>query len=202
MNPNDINIQGKNSLHIAVQAGHSSVTITVVDHLQRNEMPIVQDGMYSPLHLAALYGHFELVILFITQLNIDPLLCNNNQQLTPLHCACLNGSRKITKFLIEEAQKHQPIQDFIHQTTRSGDTLVHYAALSGNVELTECLIDSYSLEPDIPNEQGLTPFHLTFFSKGLILFNISLTVQSMSTIKTKMDKDHLPSCHVWSFTYH
>ena len=146
MDPNDINIQGKTALDIAVQAGHSSI----VHHLVKKEILIVQVGVYSPLHLAALYGHFELVELFVTQLEIDPLLCNNDEQLTPLHCACLNGSRKITEFLIEEAQKYQPIQDYINQTTKSGDTLVHYAALSGNVELTECLIDSYSLEARCP----------------------------------------------------
>ena len=92
----------KEKLHLmlAVQAGHSSI----VHHLINKEIPIIRDGIYSPLHLAALYGHFDLVELFVAQLKMDPLLCNNNEQLTPLHCACLNGSRKITEFLIEEAQ--------------------------------------------------------------------------------------------------
>ena len=46
----------------------------------------------------------------------------------------LTAIRRIAEFLIEEAQKYQLVCNFIYQTTKSGDTLVHYAALSENVE--------------------------------------------------------------------
>ena len=166
MNPNNFNIQGKNTLHLAVQAGHSSLVCYLIENI---DIILTEEDVYSPLHFAALYGHFELVKYFVSHVQMDPILCNNSEKLTPLHCACVHGSQRITEFLIKEAEKYQLVQDIINLTTRSGDTLVHYAAFSGNVQLVRYLTSYYQMKPDIPNKEYVTPFHLAIFTGKLTL---------------------------------
>ena len=166
MDPNDINIQGKNALHLAVQLGHSSVVHYLV---QNTDIPLTEEDIYSPLHFAALYGHFELVEYFVSNVQIDPILCNISEKLTPLHCACVCGSQRIAEFLIKEAKKCQSVQNIINLTTKCGDTLVHYAALSGNVQLVRYLTNNYFMKPDIANAQGTTPLHLAIYTGKLTL---------------------------------
>ena len=186
--PNSFNQQGKNALHLAVQAGHDNIT----HYLAQTEVSLaceVENGRYTPLHLAALNGHHELVQFFVSEHEMDPLLSTGDLDhgITPLQCACINGNLAVVGFLTEEAKKHEPINDFINVTTSTGDTLLHSAALSGTLETTEYLVESCNMKPNPANDNGATPFHVAVYTgnrKLVILYmsckdvNVTQSVES------------------------
>ena len=149
---NDTNKQGKNALQLAAQVGHS----TIVCYLKEF---VMENSIYSSINLAALNGHYKLVKTLVSEHQVDPLWCID-QGLNPLQCSFVNGDERIVKFLIEEAKNSQPIPDFIRVTTSSGDTLLHLAALSGSMKLTEYLINKLKCRPDVVNDRGVAPFHI------------------------------------------
>ena len=174
--PNSFNQQGKNALHIAVQAGHCSIARYFIQK-EASLTCGVENSLYTPLHLAALNGHYKLVQVFVSKHKMDPLLCTSDldQGITPLQCACINGNLPVVKFLTEEAQKYEPINDFINVTTSTVDTLLHSAALSGSLEVTEFLVESCNMKPNPANDNGVTPFHIAVYTGNikLVLFYMS-----------------------------
>ena len=137
LDPLDFNQHGDTALHTAARAGHLNVVKYLVEQCQVNAACEADDGS-TAFHVAAFYGHKHLVIYFIEK-GVDPLYCNEYKE-TPLFLACLAGDVQIVQILVKEAQKHQLVEDFICNTTLTGETVLHYAVLSKKVEMVKYLV--------------------------------------------------------------
>ena len=192
--PNSTNKQGKNALQLAAQVGQS----TIVCYL--NEF-VMENSIYSSIHLAALNGHYDVVQTLVTQHQVDPLWCID-QGLNPLQCSCVNGDERIVEFLIKEASNSQPITDFIAVTTSSGDTLLHFAALSGSVELTEYLINKFDIRPDITNDRGVTPFHIAVYAGNERLVSFCMYYKHMNAKSLLVESTGQNALHIAAIKCH
>ena len=186
--PYDRDKQGKNAFHLAAQVGHASVLKYLVQSTDQGPSFVsdIENGVIcSSLHLAALHGqcHEDLIEFFIVQCEIDPQLCNNDQKINPIHCACVSGSQETVEFLIKKAQEYQAIKDIAQAISISGDTLLHYAAISGSLELTKYLIESLKIKPDTPNDEGASPFHVAVFAHHQSLIHYYINLQTSAVLK-------------------
>ncbi|XP_064397038.1 uncharacterized protein LOC135343935 isoform X2 [Halichondria panicea] len=137
LDPLEFNQQGDTALHTATRAGHLNVVKYLVEECQVNEACEAADGS-TAFHIAAFYGHKHLVKYF-NEKELDPLYCNEYKE-TPLFLACLAGDVQIVKLLVKEAQKYQPVEDFIRNTTLTGETVLHYAVLSKKLAMVKYLV--------------------------------------------------------------
>ncbi len=164
LDPLDFNQQGDTALHTAARAGHLNVVKYLVEQCQVNAACEATDGS-TAFHVAAFYGHKHIVKYFIEK-GVDPLYCNEYKE-TPLFPACLAGNVQIVQLLVQEAQKHQLVEDFICNTTLTGESVLHYAVLSKKLEMVKYLVNIQTeaatlrrLERDMPSDMTQHRFAL------------------------------------------
>lgn len=96
-------------------------------------------------------GHIEILALLIDEYNM-PFDKPNNYNRTPLHQIAAGGHLNGVKYLLEKgANKHACDED--------GSTLIHYAAVGGNVDMMRFLCDDCGMRDliDKPDKNGMTP---------------------------------------------
>ena len=89
---------------------------------------------------------------------------NARNSLSPLMVACSSGSDKIAKVLINAGAE-------INCKDGGGNTPLHYAAKSGNVQLIEILLETSNFNLKVKNNIGMTPIDMAT-SKEAKLFLI------------------------------
>jgi len=99
----------------------------------------------TALHRAAENGSVELVRLLIEVADADPDLTNASGN-TPLMAACENGHVDVVRFLLQcsypTSADRPPHSASIHWTNSEEKTCFHLAALSGQVELVDLLLQA------------------------------------------------------------
>ena len=104
---------------------------------------------WSPLHAAAYGGHHHVVSLLLAEASPATL---DDDNVTPLHVACFKGHKEIVAFLIKEKQVSPHISDAFD------DTLVHYAASGGKLQVIKFLVDECGCFLIAENAEGANPF--------------------------------------------
>ena len=113
--------------------------------------PNLQDKFgNTPLHLACQDGRCELAEHLITKCNCDPNVTNDKGEI-PLHIATAQSQMKIIELLASNEN--------VNKCTNSGDSPLHIACKTNNLDATNMLLGLHS-NPTIPNNQGNTPFHV------------------------------------------
>ena len=97
------------------------------------------------LHFAASSGNLSLVILLVEKYRSSPHQVNNNGW-SPLHAS---GHTTIVKYFIEDKAVDASA------TSSDGSTVLHFAALSGNLSLVKLLVEKYQSSP----HHGQLPLH-------------------------------------------
>ena len=144
--PLDINRQGNTALHVAVEAGYLDIVRYFIEECQVSASSLSDTGL-TPLHTACQYKQYNIAKYLIYQ-GVDPLVENDEKE-TPLFIACRCGDEKMVEFLVTRAMEHQLLKDFIHSTNVSGETVLHCAVESGNVQLVKTLISKYKMPPEV-----------------------------------------------------
>jgi ankyrin repeat protein len=83
--------------------------------------------------------------------NPDRLRLVDLNGLTPLHYALLNGHIEAARFLVKYSDPSF--------ATKDGSNYLHFAAMTGNKELVECIVQQMGISPNVPNAKGCTPAH-------------------------------------------
>lgn len=74
---------------------------------------------------------------------------------TPIHIAALNGNFDLFNFLLYNAPNLDPFA-----TDKEGENLLHYAAVGGNKNIMETLININIIDPNKADLEGRTPLYV------------------------------------------
>lgn len=97
-------------------------------------------------------------VLLSAGVNVN--IINKNRKKAPIHYAASNGSADTLNVLLEH-----PID--VNIQDGDGNTALHLAAKTGNVECAELLLDSKNIKANRLNKKGFTPAYLAATTKNV-----------------------------------
>ena len=119
---------------------------------------------FNSLHIACKKAHHNIVdYLIVTSLqqhNISFLLSNTEMEDPKSACmiAALAGNISIVKLFYEQNNELQLALN--ESVDYAGNSILHYAVWSGNLELVQYLLQSCNMNDSIKNNEGLTAMHI------------------------------------------
>ena len=134
---------------------------------------------WSPLHAATYGGHHHIVSLLLAEGSPATL---DDDNVIPLHVACFKGHKEILAFFIKEKQVSPHISDAFD------DTLVHYAASGGQLEVIKFLVDECGCSLTAENSYGANPFILSCLQPNVSVIEYILVASQCSPLS--VDKDN------------
>ena len=143
------NRRGETILHCAV--GHIEVVKYLIIECNCDPMTVINDVGDTVLHYAAKKGLLDLLKFIINHHNCS-LMATNRRGETILHCAV--GPIEVVKYLIIECNC-----DPMTVINDVGDTVLHYAAKKGLLDLLKFIINHHNCNLMATNEQGKTILH-------------------------------------------
>mmetsp|Transcript_16304 Transcript_16304/g.23998 ORF Transcript_16304/g.23998 Transcript_16304/m.23998 type:complete len:341 (-) Transcript_16304:89-1111(-) len=152
---------GNNAIHGAVFAGHADVVKYLVESCGAS-LEISNNLGCSPLWLAAGYNHADILVYIIdkTENPKKALLEANSTGDTPLLAAASRGNLDICRALIEQAKKHNLLEELMSASNHSGDTPLKVAIasdVSGEDVIDLLLVHASEKVVNTPNKKCLTP---------------------------------------------
>ena len=175
---------GNTILHIAAAHGSLDVMKYLINHHNCNLMATNKRGE-TILHCAV--KHIEVVSYLIIECNCDPMTVINNDRDTVLHYAAKKGLLDLLKFMINHqncnvmatnkwgetilycAVKHIEVVKYLIIECNCdpmtvinnfyGDTVLHYAAKKGLLEVLKVMINHHNCNLMATNSQGETILH-------------------------------------------
>ncbi|GLB09938.1 hypothetical protein AtubIFM57258_005870 [Aspergillus tubingensis] len=133
-------------------------TLEVIRYLIHNGARVNDGGgnLQSPLHKACLSSAPEVIKLLLAEgADAD---CKDSVGRTPAHLVCYRG--------LEHYRELSPSENALVARDSMGRTALHYAVLSGDVELVEEVLEGHKQHPDYQNtylelvdKDGWTPLH-------------------------------------------
>ena len=124
---------GFSAIHIATYFGYTDVVMNLIP---KYDMKL--DNCL--IHLAVWNGYTEIFKILVDKLT-------NPNRLTPIELAARSENLEMINIITQMNSKY-----YIY----SGDTLVHFAALGGHIEIVE-LFKRFTDNLNIPNNRGYTP---------------------------------------------
>ncbi|KAL3880103.1 hypothetical protein ACJMK2_032372 [Sinanodonta woodiana] len=180
---------GDSLLHTAIIMDYEEVSIEYIDLAINEWMLNVQNNLFqTPLHIAVLTDTVSVVERLVSKnARIDLQDHHGN---TPLHLACAKGNLKIASVLLESSLRKQAIETrnadgvtCVHiaalnnhldvlgillekganvnaRESKSGRTVLHFAAETGNRRLLDFLFSCSDVNIDAENYEGATALQL------------------------------------------
>ena len=211
--------QGNTPLMAAAQKGSIQVAELLIN--AEADLTKVNQMNLHTIHIAAQFGKIEFLEYI---LNLDPsidinMLSFDNE--TPLMLACRNGYKDIVPFLISKGADinfqdsygntacHIAIQNGsidsafsiletglfrINTTNLMQRTILHEAALTGNVELFQKILELHAI-PTILDCQGNTIVHLAAISGNYFMLDFILHQSMIPVDPDKLNKEKYAPLH-------
>ncbi|CAF0887601.1 unnamed protein product [Adineta ricciae] len=110
-----------------------------------------------PLHSASFYGSVETAYLLFRH-DADILAVDKTNSIPFAH-ACRNSHYGILEKFFTFFSQHEKANEVIEQKDAEGNTLLHLAVASANVQIVDLLL-SKNADPSAKREDGQTPIHL------------------------------------------
>ncbi len=120
------------------------------------KLTTVDIGKLAPLSQAVFQGNLPEALKYVTPQNINVLDANG---LAPIHYAILSNQPKAVDSFLEFCSAQT--------LTSEGDNLLHFAAISGSIDILNKLI-SLGVDPNHKNSKGETPLHYAAATDNLL----------------------------------
>ena len=145
--------EGDTPLHVAALGGREEVVRELLD---RYKCPVdcVSALGRTVLHNACESGNVDLVRILISEYGSDPMARDSKGD-TPLHVAALGGREEVVRELVD---RYKCPVDCVG--SHYGQTILHDACASDNVDLVRILISEYGSDPMASDSKGDTPLHV------------------------------------------
>ena len=140
---------GETILHCAMK--HIEVVKYLIIECNCDPMTVINDDRDTVLHYAAKKGLLDLLKFMINHHNCNPMATNKRGE-TILHCAMEHI--EVVKYLIIECNC-----DPMTVINDDGDTVLHYAAKKGLLDLLKFMINHHNCNPMATNELDKTILH-------------------------------------------
>ncbi|RDD42068.1 Transient receptor potential cation channel subfamily A member 1 [Trichoplax sp. H2] len=175
-------------LHLAAQNGHDEIIVSLLNAGSRVNIEDA-DGL-TPLNRAALFGRPEAVSVLINKVSNKDKIHGavidsaDEEGFTPLINACRKGHQEVVDILLNNKVDTQ-ISD------GSERTCLHWAVLSGNIEIIRLLINCNSKELiGKADRNGSTPFH--YSAEGGYYEILDFFLQNKANPTKEDDEEHTP----------
>ncbi|XP_028851603.1 ankyrin repeat and death domain-containing protein 1B isoform X2 [Denticeps clupeoides] len=185
VNINAKNVHHRTALHYAV--AHKNVEVVDLLLRRRAKLDLQDKHGVTAIHLAAWFGSLEILKLLV-QAGADQSVLNN-EGMNMMHCAAINNHTEIMSYIINDLQMkeldkedqrgnrpfaaaaehgcvammHMLMEEQYNMATMepnlSGDTPLHLAARSGQMEALQLLLDSFDVRDEV-NHAGQTVLYL------------------------------------------
>ncbi|WP_159591791.1 ankyrin repeat domain-containing protein [Hydrogenophaga sp. BPS33] len=163
LDPNLTDFEGYAPLHEAILEGRDGVVAALLAHADIDIESALASGA-TPFLLAL--EHQQMGIA--NQLWVAGACPTQPTKdgVTPLHQACTHPTAQMARALLEHPEileVHGQACDMptvLNQTTKKGETLLHWAARAGNAELVALLLGQPGIHPNGADERGWTPLHV------------------------------------------
>ena len=218
---------GMSCLHIAAQNGHLNLCKKLVNK-HNFDVNMTDNEGFTALHDSILHGTCQLVNFFMKK--VDDLHMKTKSGINCLHIAAQKGSLDLCKKLVNEHNFDVQVADRygqtplhfsaesgslelfdyfvtkgadIYQKTKSGTNFLHFAAQYGHLELCKTLIDKYSFDFHMTENNGWASLHFSAQSGSIELVqffrgrgaDIHLkTSDGMNCLHIASVKGHLELC--------
>ena len=146
--------QGFTPLHIAVLGGSEEVATELIN---RYKCPVnCVESLHGrrPFYYACESGNVDLVRILISECGSNPIARDSIGN-TALHVAAMCGREEVVRELVDRYKC--PVDCVGYQ---GGQTVLHNACGSDNVDLVRKLISEYGLDPMARDSKGATPLHM------------------------------------------
>ncbi|CAB0036164.1 unnamed protein product, partial [Trichogramma brassicae] len=165
--PNVANKDGLTPLHIICKSFDPDMLMKIflksnleLDRQVQVDARDKSDAGDSPLHMALRYEPVVEVIELLLKHGCDPNL-PNEKGFTPLHDLCIwNNSSKFADILLLHGLHNDTYKLKQDAQDKFGDTPLHCAPKFHSRDLTEWLLMRADADPNLSNEEGLTPLHI------------------------------------------
>ncbi|GKZ25114.1 ankyrin-2 [Aspergillus brasiliensis] len=141
-----------------IDSDHSDETVKIVDYLVQKGARVNCKGgnLHSTLHRACLSGAPEVIeYLLAAGAEVD---CKDSIGRSPVHLVCYRG--------LEHYQLLHPRDDALVAPDSTHRTALHYAVMSGDLDLVRQVVESHKRHPDhkdsyqqLVDNDGWTPLH-------------------------------------------
>ena len=183
-----VNDSGGNILHYAAQEGHADIVHYIINKYPELVKIKDEDGD-TPFLCSGFSGSVELTECFIAQ-DCD-IHDEDSNGCTILHNACKKGKLTLVKHLVEKYPSLLTMKD------NQRVSPLHYAGLSGSVQLTEYLVACHCDVLDT-NNMGKTIVHYACEEGKLTL--VKHLVENYPALLTMRDNRGLQPLHTASFS--
>uniref|UniRef100_A0A671MFU1 Inversin-like n=1 Tax=Sinocyclocheilus anshuiensis TaxID=1608454 RepID=A0A671MFU1_9TELE len=146
-------LEGRTAFMWAAGKGSDDVIKTMLDLKKDLDINMTDKYGGTALHAAALSGHVSTVRLLLERgAMVDPL---DVMKHTPLFRACEMGHRDVILTLIKDP--------FVYLVDIDGNSALHWAALGGNAEVCEVLMEN-GISPNLQHHAGRTPLQCAAYA--------------------------------------
>ena len=212
---------GRNCLHIAALFGHLELCKTFVDR-HKFDVLMTDSFGWAALHCSARNGSYDLVTLFAdmgTDIDVKDNLGRNC-----LHIAALYGHLNLCKTLIDKHNFDVHMADengwtALHYSARNGSyelltcftgmgsniglkdnfgrNSLHFAALSGHLNLCRILLDKHKFNVDMADNGGCTALHFSAENGSYELITYFVNMGSDIHLKDNLGRNclHIATLH-------
>ena len=178
LDPQEMNFYGKTCLHYAAEGNHVDVVKYLISERYCNPMATDYNGD-TVLHIAAAGGSLDVMKYLINHHNCN-LMATNKQGETILHCAVKYID--VVKYLIIECNC-----DPMTVVNDDRDTVLHYAAKKGLLDLLKFMINHHNCNLMATNKLGKTIFHCAVEHIGVRYLIINCNCDPMTIINNDGD---------------
>jgi len=149
-----VDVTGSSPLHYAASIGDHRMIQLLLHHDASIAYLLDKDGL-SPIHVAATMGYTGIITELIKHCP-DVVELTDKKGRNFLHVAIENKTLQVVKYVLN----NPTLKELLNEADRSGNTPLHYATISHNLEAVHLLLADERIDTRSRNHKGLTPLDL------------------------------------------